>query len=289
MDRAKAVALLMAGLLAGCRQSPRIVVGSKNFTEQVILAEILAQHLERRLGISVDRRLNLGGTLLAHEALVSGEIDLYPEYTGTALTVILKKERSTSPAAVYEFVRAEYRKRWQLVWLPPLGFENTFAIAVRGDAARAGQLATISDAARYRSDWKLGAGYEFLRRPDGLNGLLSTYGLHLGGAPMSMDLGLLYRALESGQVDMIAANSTDGLLSALDVKVLRDDKNYFPPYQCSIVVREKTLAAQPKLQPVLEELAGKISETAMRKLNYSVDGEHRALREVAAEFLGSLK
>ncbi len=289
MDRTALVALLSAALLAGCGRGPRIVVGSKNFTEQVILGEILAQQLERRLGAPVERRLNLGGTLLAHEALVSGAIDLYPEYSGTALTAILKSDPVSDPAAVYDKVRPEYERRWRLTWLPPLGFNNTFAIAVRGESARSSHLSTISDAARRRDGWRLGVGYEFLRRPDGLEGLQRTYHLPLQGAPVSMDLGLLYQALQGGQVDMVAANSTDGLLSKLDVKVLSDDKAYFPPYQCAVVVRERSLAAHPRMRSTLEELSGRISEDSMRKLNYQVDGEHRPVREVAAEFLNGLK
>jgi glycine betaine/choline ABC-type transport system substrate-binding protein len=270
--------------LAGCSQTPRVVVGSKNFTEQIILGEIVAQHLERR-GMAVDRKLNLGGTLLAHEALVSGAIDLYPEYTGTALTAILKSSTETEAAAAFRRVEAEYRKRWRLRWLPPLGFSNTFAMAVRGEVARAGKLATLSDAARSRNGWRLGVGYEFIQRPDGLAGLLKTYGLKVQGSPITMDLGLLYQALENGRVDMIAANLTDGLLSVMDVTVLSDDKHYFPPYECAVVVRDEELLRRPGLQVALKELSGKIPDSMMRRLNHAVDGKRRPVRDVAAEFL----
>lgn len=290
MDRAKILAslsavLLIAVLMCGCGQSPHITVGSKNFTEQVLLGEILAQQVERRLHIRVERKLNLGGTLLAHQALTTGGLDLYPEYTGTALTAILKQKPSVKDsAAVLEQVRAEYRNRWKLDWLAPLGFNNTFAMTIAAGVARQDHLQTISDAARARP-WKLGAGYEFLKREDGMEGLLKAYGLRLQGTPVSMDLGLLYRALEGKQVDMVAANSTDGVLSVLDVTVLRDDKQYFPPYDCAVVVRQEALAAFPTLKAALDELSGAFPEAVMRKLNYAVDGQHRPVREVAAEFL----
>lgn len=286
MARTKAVAgLIAAGILAGCSNSHRITVGSKNFTENVILGEIAAQHIENRLGNKVERRLDLGGTLLAHQALVNGEIDLYPEYTGTALTTILKLPPSSDAAAVLDKVRAEYRRRWNIEWLDPLGFNNTFAIVIRGEDARAGRIRTLSDAALRSSGWRLGAGYEFSQRPDGLAGLLRTYGLPLDGPPLTMDLGLLYKALESNQVDMAAANSTDGMLSVLDVRVLRDDKHYFPPYQAAIAARQAALAAHPRLRAVLAELSGKFSGETMQKLNYEVDGEHRRIPDVARRFL----
>lgn len=285
MDRKKAIACLAAPLLAGCAGSPRLVVGSKNFTEQLILGELLAQHLERKVGVRVDRKLNLGGTLLAHEALRTGQIDLYPEYTGTALTAILKLEPEREASATFAKVQSGYRERWQLEWLKPLGFNNTFAMVVRGEDAKKGNLKTLSEAAAYRKNWKMGAGYEFLQRPDGLSGLLKTYGLGIQGSPTTMDLGLLYQALENGRVDLIAANSTDGQLSVLDVAVLVDDKSYFPPYECAAVVRQQTLAEYPAVRGALEELAGRITDGVMRKMNYQVTAERKPVRDVAAEFL----
>ncbi len=288
MDRTKAIACLIAVLFTGCSRSARIVVGSKNFTEQIIVGEILAQHLERRLKLRVDRKFNMGGTLLTQQALVNGAIDLYPEYTGTALNAVLKISTGAhTPADVFERVRAEYEKRWRLTWLPPLGFDNTFAIAIRGELARTAHLATLSEAARQKKDWRFGAGYEFVQRPDGLTGLLKTYGLRINDSPKSMDLGLLYRALQNNQVDMVAANSTDGLLSVLDVAVLRDDKRYFPPYQCAVVVRDAALSANPQLRAALEELSGAISDSVIRKLNYMVDGEHRPVPQVVTEYLAT--
>ena len=288
MDRTTIIACLSGLLLASCGGRARIVVGSKNFTEQVVLGEILAQQIERRMGVPVERRLNLGGTLLAHEALVRGSIDLYPEYTGTALMAVLKRPPAGDPAAVLAAVRAAYHSEWKLAWLSPLGFNNTFAMIVRTETARAGHLATLSDAARYGA-WRLGVGYEFEQRPDGLAGLLKTYGLRCAGAPVTMDLGLQYAALDSRKVDMIAANSTDGEASVRDVTILADDRRYFPPYECAVVVREETLARYPGLRGVLEQLSGKLTAETMRRLNREVDGDRRPAAQVARQFLDSLR
>ncbi|MCU1234281.1 MAG: Substrate-binding region of ABC-type glycine betaine transport system [Candidatus Solibacter sp.] len=286
MDRTKTLAgvIAMVAALASCGSKPALVVGSKNFTEQVLLAEILAQHIERRLHVVVGRKFNLGGTLIAQAAITSGAIDLYPEYSGTALTAVLHLPAGKDPAAVMQQVREAYRQKWQLEWLPPLGFNNTFAMMVRGDIARRTGIRTLSDAARTKA-WKLGAGYEFKQRPDGLAGLLATYGLRPQGDPVTMDLGLLYAALKSRKVEMIAANSTDGLAAVLDVKMLEDDRHYFPPYECAVVARESSLARFPGLDAALRELSGKLSDPVMRKLNFGVDGEHRPPAQVAARFL----
>lgn len=279
----KCCLLLAAALLLSCSHEPRIRVGSKNFSEQLILGEIVAQRLERRFGGHVSRKLDLGGTLLAHQALVTGEIDVYPEYTGTALTAVLKKSPANDPARVLSEVRDGYRQ-WRLDWLDPLGFENTFAMAVRREEASG--ISTLTQAAQARA-WKLGAGYEFAHREDGLPGLLRTYGLRMSGAPKTMDLGLLYHALSKKQVDMVAGNSTDGLLSVLPIKVLEDDRHYFPPYQCALVVREEAESQFPGLKAALTQLSGKITSTEMRHMNYELDGLHRPAREVAREFLES--
>jgi osmoprotectant transport system substrate-binding protein len=290
MDRTPLIATLTLALaLAACSHPQRLVVGSKNFTEQVVLGEILAQQIERTMHLPVERKLDLGGTLLAQQALIQGDIDLYPEYTGTALTAVLKlpppPPGAANQAAVFETVSAAYLRQWRLVWLQPLGFNDTFAMIVRGDTARAGHLTTLSEAARAHP-WRMGIGYEFRQRPDGLDGLLRTYNLRTEGEPVSMDLGLLYAALGSRRVDLIAANSTDGLASAMDVTVLEDDRHYFPPYQCAVVVRQETLARYPKLRETLEALSGRLTDAVMRHLNYEVDGRHRPAAEVAAEFLG---
>ena len=273
-------------LVGGCSSGPRpIVVGSKNFTEQLVLGEILAQQLERRLGGKVARKLNLGGTLLAHQALVNGEIDVYPEYTGTALTAVLKLPASSDAAHVLAEVRDSYEKRWRLEWLRPFGFNNSFAMIIGGEEARRGKLRTLSEAARYKTDWVMGVGYEFLQRPDGFTGLVKTYGLRIQGQVKTMDLGLLYRALDQREADMIAASATDGMLSVLDVTVLQDDRHYFPPYEAAPVVRADSLAVHPGMGEALNELAGRLTDKAMRNLNYQVDGKHRPLADVAREFL----
>jgi glycine betaine/choline ABC-type transport system substrate-binding protein len=289
MGRTQIVACLIVGLWAsgivGCTKERPITVGSKNFTEQVILGEIVAQHLEHRLGRHVDRQLNLGGTLLVHQALVNGDIDLYPEYTGTALTAILKLPPAYDPAAAMALVRAEYHTRFGVEWMDPLGFNNTFAMVIRGEDARKSKTATLSEAALYRPGWNLGVGYEFQQRSDGLAGLLKTYHLPILGSPTTMDLGLLYKALEQQQVNMVAGSATDGQLSVLDVLVLRDDKRYFPPYDCALAVRSKSLEANPPLRQALTELAGLFTDLTIRKLNYQVDAAHRPVREVAEQFL----
>ncbi len=287
MYRTKIIGCLSALLLVSCGGHSHIVVGSKNFTEQVVLGEILAQHIERRMHVPVERYLNLGGTLLVHEAMVQGSIDLYPEYTGTALTAVLKRPPGKDAAAVFAEVREAYRSRWRLDWLDPLGFNDTFAMIVRGETARGQHIASLSDAARTRP-WRMGVGAEFQQRADGLPGLTETYGLKLDGQPVNMDLGLLYEALDSRKVDMIAANSTDGPAAVRDVTILSDDRHYFPPYDCAVVVREETLARYPGLRGALEQLSGKLPAETMRRLNQQVDGARRPVAQVAREFLDSL-
>jgi glycine betaine/choline ABC-type transport system substrate-binding protein len=278
----RALAAALAVSLLACSHEPRVRVASKNFSEQLVLGEIVAQHLENRLHGHVSRKLDLGGTLLTQQAMVAGDIDVYPEYTGTALTAVLKERPLKDPSKVLTAVRRGYAQ-WHIEWLDPLGFENTFAMAIRKDDDH---LATLSQAAKAR-DWKLGAGYEFAHREDGLPGLVKTYGLHLAGSVKTMDLGLIYQALTKHQVDMVAGNSTDGMLSVLPVTVLEDDQHYFPPYECALVVREEAERQFPTLRPALIELSGRISSETMRRLNYELDGKHRPAREIARDFLRS--
>jgi osmoprotectant transport system substrate-binding protein len=278
----KSVMVVAAVLLGACSHDPRVRVGSKNFSEQLVLGEIVAQHLENRLHGHVSRKLDLGGTLLAQQAMVAGDIDVYPEYTGTALTAVLKRKPFNDPARVLATVREGYAQ-WHLEWMDPLGFENTFAMAVRTEDSKA---QTLTQAAQARA-WKLGVGYEFAKREDGLPGLMRTYGLRLAGGVKTMDLGLLYQALSKRQVEMVAGNSTDGLLSVLPIKVLTDDRHYFPPYECALVVREEAEREFPALSSALMELSGRISSETMRRLNYELDGKHRPAREIAREFLRS--
>jgi glycine betaine/choline ABC-type transport system substrate-binding protein len=284
-----AAGLLAALLLVSCGGRPgrAVRIGSKNFSEQVLLAEIVAQALEAK-GARVDRKLNLGGTFVCHKALVAGDLDLYPEYTGTAFTAILGKKPISEPAEVRKEVESDYRKRWGIVWSPPLGFENTFALVVRGDEARRWGLRKISDLKAHEADIRPGFGYEFLEREDGFPGLAKAYGLNFAKRPAQMDLGLLYPALQSRQVDLIAGNSTDGLIAALGAVVLEDDRRYFPPYDAAFVVRGETWKNNAAVREVLEKLAGKFSAETMRKWNAQLDKEKRRPEDVAKEFLNSL-
>ncbi len=262
-----------------------IVVGSKNFTEQLILGEMLAQILAARTPLHVERRFYLGGTFICQQAMLAGRINTYVEYTGTALTAILKQPPRHNPKVVYQIVKKEYASRFHLDVLPPLGFNNTFVLVIRGQDARRDHIRTISQAVPYATHWRPGFGYEFMERADGYQGLVKTYGLKFGAPPRIMDLGLLYRALISRQVDIVAGNSTDGLLSKLDVVALKDNKHYFPPYQAVPIVREQTVREHPEVAQAIDALAGKITNQEMRRLNYEVDGLHRSAGEVARRFL----
>ncbi|HEV2751944.1 MAG TPA: glycine betaine ABC transporter substrate-binding protein [Gemmatimonadales bacterium] len=277
--------LLGALALWGCHRRDRIVVGSKNFTESDLLGEIVAQQIQRRTSVPVERRFHLGGTFVCHQAITAGQIDLYVEYTGTAYTALLKLPPGPGPDSVYRAVAAQYRQRFGLVWGKPLGFDNTFAItARRADAARHG-LQRISDLARVAPRWRAGFGYEFLERADGFRGLADVYGLRFAAPPTAMDLGLTYRALAEGKVDVIAGNSTDGQIAALDLVVLEDDRHYFPPYQAATVTRGQTLDAHPEVGRALAELDGKISNAEMRRLNALADVEHKDIAAIAREWL----
>jgi osmoprotectant transport system substrate-binding protein len=279
------VILVTALLLPACSRQSRIVVGCKNFTEQIILGELIAQQIENKTHLPVERRFYLGGTYIAHQSILAGRVDVYPEYTGTALTAVLKQPPTSDRKAVFDRVKSEYERRFRLTLGPPLGFNDTFAIETRGEDARRLHIQTLSQAAAYTPQWRAGFGYEFMERPDGYKGLVATYGLRFVAPPRIMDLGLLTRALKDHQIDMIAGNMTDGLIPALDLFVLEDDKHYFPPYEAVAVVREQTLAEHPEVQPALDELAGKISDAEMRQLNYDVDGAKRDVKEVVKEFL----
>lgn len=278
-------------VLASCGKpaKPRLLVGSKNFTEQVVLAELLAQHLESELGIEVDRRANLGGTLICHEAVRAGEIDLYVEYTGTALTAVLNAAPSGDPADVMRRVREGYDREFGLEVADPLGFDNSFAIVIRGDDARRLNVRTLTDVAAVSAQWRAGFGYEFVERPDGYPGLARTYGLKFAEAPRLMDLGLLYRALEEKQVDIVAGAATDGIISARDFVVLQDDKHYFPPYEAVPIVNRKAFERHPALKAALQKMAGRITAEEMRRLNYALDGEQQDVREVVRDFLAAKK
>jgi osmoprotectant transport system substrate-binding protein len=278
--------LICLALLLGCGppRSDRIVIGSKNFTEQLILGEVIAQQIESKTHLPVERRFYLAGTYICHQAILAGRIDVYPEYTGTALTAILKDKPDGDRQSVYQKVKDEYARRFHLAVGQPFGFDDTFAIEIRGDDARRLGLSTISQAAAYAPQWHAGFGYEFMEREDGYKGLVATYGLRFASAPRVMDLGLLARALKERQVDLVAGNMTDGLIPALDLFVLEDDRHYFPPYEAVPIVRQQMLARHPEVGAAIAELAGKISDDDMRRLNYAVDGQHRSAEVVVQEF-----
>src|SRR5713226_3089310 len=275
--------------LSACTKPPqsKITIGSKFFTEQVILAELLAQHIEAKTEIPVIRKTNLGGTLLVHKALLAGELDLYVEYTGTALTAVLNESPQGDSNAVYNRVKQLYSDRFHLEVTEPLGFENTFAMVIRGDDAQKLHLQQISDIAPIAPKWRAGAGYEFLERPDGFRSLSDRYNLHFAESPKVMDLGLIYRALVDHQVDIVAGNSTDGLVDALGLVALADDRHYFPPYDAVPIVRQSTLARFPQLRGALAYLAGKLSAADIRRLNYAVDALHQDAAAVVRDFRSS--
>jgi len=275
----------VSGALSGGGR--RVIIGSKDFTESRILAELVAQEIEANTDIKVERAAELSGDL-CHRELLAGQIDMYVEYTGTAFTAILKHKPISDPREVYDQVKRDYQSQFNVEWLEPLGFNNTFAILVRGVEARRLNLKTISDAARYASGWRAGFGQDFMSRQDGYPGFARTYGLKFSEPPREMDLSLSYQALAGGQVDLIAGNSTDGLIDKLGLFQLEDDRHYFPPYEAAPLVRRETLERYPQLAGAINRLAGKITNEQMRKLNYAIDAEKRDVTEVVREFLGQL-
>ena len=291
MDRRTFLGGLSSTLLAmvGCRSASGVTVGSKNFTEQLVLGEMLAQMLEAAGVNPVDRRFYLAGTYICQQALLAGRIDMYVEYTGTALAAVLKEKPSSNPAQVFEMVKREYARRFGLEVMPPLGFNNSFAIVMRGEDARQAHVQTLSQLAGVASKLRLGVGYEFMERPDGYQGLVSTYGLKFAEAPRVMDLGLLYRAIESRQVDVAVGSNTDGLIAALRLVVLEDDKHYFPPYEAVPILRREIMEQHPQAQQVLLRLAGHITAEDMRQMNYAVDGEKKDAAEVVKKFIQAKK
>lgn len=284
------VSLVLA--IASCNRNTsegggEIVVASKGFTEQSILGELLAQQIESATGLKVERRLGLGGSFVCHQAMLAGQVDAYVEYTGTAFTTILKQTAISDPKAVYQQVKSEYEKQFQLEVTPALGFENTFAMIIRGEDARKYNLRTLSEAAQYAPQWQAGFGYEFISREDGFPGLAKTYDFKFNKPPRVMDLGLIYRAIVDRQVDVVAGNSTDAQISRLDLTILQDDKGFFPPYEATPIVRQATLKKYPQLRQAIAQLGSKINAEEMRGLNYQVEGEFRSIKEVVSEFLKS--
>jgi osmoprotectant transport system substrate-binding protein len=276
----------LALLLAGCApKHSGLSIGSKNFTEQLVLGELLAQFLGRFTSLPIDKRFYLAGTYICHQALLAGRIDMYVEYTGTALVAILKEHPSSDHAAVFSNVKNLYARKFGLEVFPSLGFDNTFAMVMRGDDARRLRLKTLSEAAAISSQLRLGVGYEFLERPDGYKGLAAKYAFQFAEAPRVMDLGLLYRALQNRQVDIVAGSNTDGLITALDLVVLEDDRHYFPPYDAVPIVRPEILERHPEVGAALQRLSGRITAEDMRRMNYAVDGEKKDAAFVVKDFL----
>jgi osmoprotectant transport system substrate-binding protein len=282
--------------MAGCQPNSGsggpadIIVASKDFTEQDILGELLAQQIENKTGLRVDRKPRLGGSYVCHQAILNDKIDAYIEYTGTAAAVSQLFENSkipSDPKILYQQLKQHYAKAFNLDVMPGLGFENTFAIVIRGDDARRYNLQTLSQAAPYTRQWRAGFGYEFSERQDGLPGLAKTYGFQFAQPPQIMDLGLIYRALLQKQIDLTAGNSTDGQISRLGFVVLQDDKRYFPPYEAVPIVRQAVLSKYPKLRAAIADLGGLISADDMRRMNYEVEGELRDAKDVVKEFLQS--
>ena len=276
------------GSRSGCERDDsrdRIVVGSKNFTESFILGELIAQQIERHTKLKVERRFYLAGTYICQQAILSGRIDIYPEYTGTALTAVLKQKASSDRNEVYQQVKHEYETRFGLTLGVPFGFNDTFAMEIRGEDARRLNVKTLSQAAPYAPQWHAGFGYEFMERPDGYRGLAETYGLHFADQPRIMDLGLLARALKDHQIDFAGGNATDGLIPALDLFALADDRHYFPPYEAVPVIRGQLLKEHPEVSHLLSALGNTISDSEMQRMNYEVDGQHRDTQEVVRDFL----
>jgi len=287
-SRLRILALVgVAALQLSCStpRRDRVVIGSKNFTESFILGELMAQEIEARTRLQVERRFYLAGTYICHQAMLAGRIDLYPEYTGTALTAILKEPASGDREQVYQLVKRAYERRFGLTLGPAFGFNDTFAMEIRGEDARRLNIKTLSQASAFAPRWRAGFGYEFMERPDGYRGLAAAYGLHFAEPPRTMDLGLLARSLKNHQIDLAAGNTTDGFIPALDLFVLDDDKHYFPPYEAVPVVREQTLQRHPEISQVLAELGGTVHDDEMQHLNYEVDSLHRDVKEVVRDFL----
>lgn len=279
-----AVLALTVTVFAGCTSGKKVVIGSKDFTENKILAEIMAQLIENNTDIKVERKINMGGTFVCFEAMKKGQIDIYPEYTGTGLTAQLKLPVETDPEKVYSTVSTEFEKQFQIKWLKPIGFNNTYALAVPQELASKNNLESISDLGNFAKDLVFGAEHEFFNREDGYDGLIKVYDLTFKNIA-KMDVSLKYQAIGQGKMDVTDAFTTDGQLKALNLKVLKDDKNFFPPYYAAPIVRDEVLENNPQLEELLNKLAGTIDDQKMQELNYKVDNEKQTIKKVAEDFL----
>lgn len=275
-------------ILSGCSSSSekKIVIGSKNYTENMVLGEILTQLISAKTDLKVQHKENLGGTMVCFEALKKGELDAYMEYTGTGLTALLKKDVVNDADKVYDIVKEEFNKQYQITWLKPLGFNNTYAVAIREDFADKNGITKVSQLAPLAKDLVFGAEHEFFDRQDGFDGMVEAYGLRFKGE-QKMDIALKYQAIGEGKMDVTDAFATDGQLITYKLKVLEDDKNFFPPYYAAPVIRNQTLEKHPELEEILNQLENKINDEEMQKMNHKVEAEKKSTKEVAKEFLQS--
>jgi osmoprotectant transport system substrate-binding protein len=279
--------MMLAGAFSGCGAASdnKIVIGSKNFTENMVLGSIFAQLIEAKTDLTVEYKENLGGTMVCFEALKKGQLDIYPEYTGTGLTAQLKGEVINDADEVYRIVREEFDRQFKIKWLRPLGFNNTYAVAVREDYAKENNIAKVSELVPHAGGLVFGAEHEFFDRQDGYDSMIKAYGLRFKGEPVKMDVAMKYQAISQGKMDVTDAFSTDGQLITFKLKVLEDDKNFFPPYYAAPIIKEETLESHPELEDILNLLGDKISDEEMQKMNYQVEAEKKSTRDTAREFL----
>lgn len=282
--------LALAAILffTGCAKNDSITIGSKDFGENIVIAEMLSQLVETHTDLKVNRKLNLGGTFVNFNAIKNNQIDLYPEYTGTGLTAHLKMDVVNDPDESYRIVSEEFVKQWDIVWLEPFGFNNTYTLAVTPEVYEKYGVETYSDLIPYAGEMVFGAEHEFFDRQDGFDGLVEMYGLNFKGEPMKLNASLKYQAIGRGDMDVTDAFATDGPIKQYNLKILEDDLGFFPPYHAAPIVRKEVLDKHPELKSVLNMLAGKLDDATMTELNSLVDVEGKAVEQVAKEFLTSL-
>lgn len=279
-------AVAALALAAGAAEAQTIKIGSKNFTEQFVVGHMYAEALEAA-GFKVERKINLGSFAVAHGALTKGEIDLYPEYTGTALNNVVKAAAEGGPDGVYATVKAHYEKEFKLTWLKPTGINNGYAIVVRGETAAQHKLKTLSDLAKVSKTLVLGAGPEFLDRKDGIPGLKAVYGMEFKEFKQFSSYPLRYKAFEEKQIDVVNGFATDWQIAAGKYVALDDDKGLFPPYYLAAVVRMDTLEKNPRIRAAIEAVGPHLTNTVMAELNRQVEVDKKEPKAVAAAFLKS--
>ena len=279
--------IMIIGVFTGCGASSndKITIGSKNFTENMILGSMFAQLIEAKTDLQVEYKENLGGTMVCFEAIKKGQLDIYPEYTGTGLTAHLKMDVINDADQVYQIVKDEFAKQFKIKWLSPLGLNNTYAVAISEEYANKNNINTVSELVPFAGDLVFGAEHEFFDRQDGFDGMVDTYGLKFKGEPAKMDVAMKYQAVSQGNIDVTDAFTTDGQLITYKLKVLEDDKKFFPPYYAAPIIREDTLKKHPELEGILNSLGDKISDSEMQKMNYKVEAEKKSTKDVAKEFL----